>query len=474
MNKKIGIGIAVAAVVVVAGAVGTSYVMGGKLEDGFKDSAVQLSRHNIKVEVTSYERGTFSSHAKTLWTMEQGGDPLQFTAEHDISHGPLPRGHAAEIHTVFSLPNGSREDLVAALNGRAPVELTTAVGWGWGTSNVMTSPVVTGKINDADMNWGGMKIEWDMPADMKAAKGTASFPAFKSTAAEGGSLALDNTTMRFDIKQPKDKKFWTGPFAMIVANLTIQPEDADKQPSSIKNLSMDTDTILKDDVLEMIFKTRIQNAQIEDKKADDIVLEAALHNIDANWVNQVVELSQRKDLMKSNDKESDDDEAQATQDEQRHTDLRDELFKTVTQMLARQPEFEIKNLSMRTKDGVSEFAAAIKYLGDGANLRDLPKDVKVSLNAKLPKPAMEGMMTARTRNSLIENLGEEDHTPEEFDEAAKTQALAHIQMLQEHGIFEEKDGVMNTQIVYEKGAFQVNGKPLDATGTSVLFGTLTE
>ncbi|CAM4156901.1 YdgA family protein [Comamonas aquatilis] len=474
MNKKIGAGIA-AAVVLVTGVLGTSYYMGGKLQQDFTNAAAQWSRDDLKIQITSYERGAFSSAAKTVWTLDQDGDPVQFTAEHKISHGPLPMGHAAQINTLFHLPDDADPGLKAALNGRAPVQLLTKVGWGHSTSNLMTSPPVKARVNDSDMDWGGMTIQWDMPSDMKAIKGTASIPAlqFKD---EEGSMSLEKACMRFDVLQPKGQQFWIGPMNMAIDKVTTTHAEPDSLPSSIQGLSLDSDTVLKTDTLEMTLKGGIKSAQMQGKTADDLVWDLSLRNIDAAWLNHVMELSQKK----SPDQEQTDSEDDGSDDAESPNpggiDLRQAMLKTISQALARKPEIEIKRLAMRTPEGVSEFAATLQYLGDGENLNKLPTDLKLTLKTSLPKPVMESMITARKRNQLIEALDEEDndYSMEDFERTAKIQAAADIQMLQKSGIFEDKSGLMSTQIVYEAGMFQVNGKPLDGEGTAMLFGTLTD
>lgn len=474
MNKKIGVGIAAAAAVLVTGALGTSYYMGGKLQQEFTQAASQWSHDDLTIQLTSYERGAFSSSAKTVWTVDQDGDPVQFTAEHKISHGPLPMGDAAQINTLFHLPDDADPELKAALKGRAPVQLLTKVGWGRSTTNLMTSPPVKARINDSDMDWGGMSIQWDMPSDMKAAKGTASFPALQFKDDEG-SLSLEKASVRFDILQPKGQQFWTGPMALAIDKMSTAYTDQNQPPSEVKGLSLDSDTVFKTDVLEMTLKGGIKNAQLQGKQVDDLVWDLSLRNIDAAWVNHVMALSQKK----SPDQEQTDSEDDGSEDAESQNpdgiDIRQAMLKTISQALAHKPEIEIKRLAMRTPEGVTEFAATLQYLGDGENLNKLPADLKLTLKTSLPKPMLESMITARKRNHLLEILEEDsDYSEEEFERTAKLQAAADMQRLQESGVFEDKNGLMSTHLVYEAGAFQANGKPLDDRGTALLFGTFTD
>ena len=462
MSKKLAIGIAAAVVVVAGGAMGTSYYMGGKLQAEFTNGIGKLNQHGVSAQVTSYERGLFSSTAKTEWTLGSGEEPTKFTAEHKISHGPLPMGHAAEIHTAFSLPADADAELKTALNGRAPVEVVTKVGWSRSSSNLMTSPAVVAKVKDSEMNWGGMKIEWDMPADMKAAKGTANFAglAFKD---EEGSTAMEKTSMRFDVKQPKDQQFWVGPFAMMVDKVTATrvDEDGKSSSSSFEGLSMDSDTTLKEDLVEMSLKGALKSAKLEDSKADDLVLDVVLRNIDAAWLNHFMEMAKRKTAAEG-------------EDDDMGSDFRETLMKTVTKALARQPAIEIKRIAMRTPEGLSEFGAALQYLGDGENMSNPFQDLKVSLNANVPKPVLDSYMQSRKRKGMLALMDEDEPNLKDVDEAAKVSAQASIQSLKDQGIFEEKAGMMTTQIVYAKGEFQVNGKKLGDDGAAILMGEALE
>ena len=460
MSKKVGIGIAAAAVVIAAGAMGTSYYMGGKLQQEFTEKLPQLNTQGVSVKVVSYERGAFSSTAKTSWTLEGSDEPVQFMAEHKISHGPLPMGHAAQIHTSFQLPADTDEAVKTALNGRSPLEVNTKIGWSRSSSSVMTSPAITARIKDSDMTWGGMKAEWDMPADMRAAKGTADFAAlhFKD---EDGSAGMDKAQMRFDIKQPEGQKFWVGPFAMSIDKFAFlrNEEEGKTSASSFEGISMDSDTILKDGVVEMTLKSGIKSAKLEDAKADDLLLDMSFHNLDAAWFNDVIDMSKRKTASTEEGEES----------EGLEPDLREKLMKNLTQALARKPSIDFKRISLRTEDGVSEFGASIAYTGDGQKMRNLVEDIKLSFKADVPSKALDNFLTSRKKKAMLALFEDDsDYKPEEIAETAKEQAQASVHALKEQGILLEKDGKLNVEIVYANGEIQANGKALDADGTALL------
>ena len=269
--------------------------------------------------------------------------------------------------------------------------------------------------------------------------------------------------MRFDVKQPKDQQFWVGPFAMMVDKVTATrvDEDGKSSSSSFEGLTMDSDTTLKEDLVEMSLKGALKSAKLEDSKADDLVLDVVLRNIDAAWLNHFMEMAKRKTAAEG-------------EDDDMGSDFRDTLMKTVTKALARQPAIEIKRIAMRTPEGLSEFGAALQYLGDGENMSNPFQDLKVSLNANVPKSVLDSYMQSRKRKGMLALMDEDEPNLKEVDEAAKVSAQASIQSLKDQGIFEEKAGMMTTQIVYAKGEFQVNGKKLGDDGAAILMGEALE
>ena len=144
-------------------------------------------------------------------------------------------------------------------------------------------------------------------------------------------------------------------------------------------------------------------------------------------------------------------------------------MKNLTQALARKPSIDFKRISLRTEDGVSEFGASVAYTGDGQKMQNLVEDVKLSFKADVPSKALDTFLTSRKKNAMLALFEDDsDYKPEEIAAAAKEQAQASLQALKEQGILVEKDGKLNTQIVYTNGEIQVNGKTLDADGTAVL------
>lgn len=101
----------------VAGALATSYYVGGRIEQAIEQTADSWAEGSgVTVQVMDYERGIISSKATTLWSIATEDDTYEITAKHDILHGPWPMGKAAKVVSRFLLPEGTDPALVKALS----------------------------------------------------------------------------------------------------------------------------------------------------------------------------------------------------------------------------------------------------------------------------------------------------------------------------------------------------------------------
>ena len=320
--SKAGIGLAVAAVAVV-GALGTSYYMGSRVQHGFEEFASTLQQGNkqLRVKIISYERGLFSSTAQTEWTLASRSAQWSFKANHRISHGPMPRGHAAEIDTDFLLNDDADPGLKTALAGKAPLSAHTVVNWNQSADGTLNSPAFTAQLKNATYDWGGMTAALSMGAHSTAIKGKAEFAGLGFTDPQQKGLQIKGGTMEMDLQQAKGHDFLVGPFKVALASMTMKGplggasagdeeendgDEADGADSAqapapaaeietvaLEGLSFDTNTVLAGDVVNLDMKTSIKTIDIPKYKVSDVALDFAMLNFDAAWLGQVQQLSRQ-------------------------------------------------------------------------------------------------------------------------------------------------------------------------------------
>ena len=220
MNKW-GIGVSAAVAALLAGGALTCYVMGGKVQSGLEATAQEWSKPPLTVQVQRYERGLFSSTAQTLWTLNTGEEILTFTANHAISHGPWPRGHAAEIDTHFAISPDAPPELVSLYKDQSPLAWKTTIGWTQSSHHTLASPAVEGRFDKEQISFAGLTADFDMTADLKGMKGTATMPRLQiastgpAEADEEGATAAPPRccckAMRCDLtcSSPRGRSSWS-------------------------------------------------------------------------------------------------------------------------------------------------------------------------------------------------------------------------------------------------------------------------
>lgn len=448
--KKTGIAIAAAAAALLAAGAATSYVMGGKVQAGLERTAEEWSQPPLAIQVQSYERGWFSSTATTLWTVTTGDEPLQFTAQHAIQHGPWPRLHAAEILSTFAVNDDAPPEWVTAYKGKAPLVWRATVGWTQTSQHVLASPAIEGNFDGDQLRFGGFTADFEMPADGKGMKGTAQMPALalQTRADEQGSAPVDlqlaGSMVRFDVKQAAQQAFMVGSFHWALDQLRSTPHNG--EAVTISGLVMDADTQLQGDVVHTTVSTQVQSLASPTYKASDIAVDVGLHNLDAAWLNQFTQGSQQL--------QGDPQALQAL------------LLGGMQQLLAKKPVLEIKRLRWRTDDGVSELSASLAYQGDAAGLANPLAHVKASAQLNLPKPVLQSLMRAKARDAYLEQMEDAGQAPDvqQLTDAAQADATARIAMLVQSGILVEQGNQVTAQMDYTDGQVQANGKTLDGNG----------
>lgn len=492
MNKWAVGGVALAAVAV-AGVLGGSYVMGGPIEAGFQNAAVRASGDGLTVEVLRYERGWLHSTAETLWTYDSGNaneavgdeeedaddassadaatphESVQFKVTHRITHGPWAMGHAAQVDSDFLLTAGANPQLQAVLKDRPALQVRSNVGWGRSSSHSASAPPLQWTSEATTITWGGLQAQWQMPADLRGVQGQLQLPTLRMQDAAQGQLELTGASLQLDLQQPAGQPLLTGPWKLQLASLVHQPaaaeagaDEADKahhkdERFAIQALQLDSRTTLQGDAAQMALNGTLQSLHIGGHQASDVVLEAALRNLDAAWLQQA--LSWRQD-----------GSAAAAERLQ-------QLTQQLPQVLARQPALDISRLSLRTPEGLSELGATLAYAGNGQQPQQLLQDLQASLRAQLPEPVLRDLLVQRARHGLLQLLEEEgrdDVDAADLEAAVQTNVTERLATLKTLGALQAEGPRWRSQLDMSQGQLRLNGQSLDAAASQQLLQALLQ
>lgn len=437
------IGVAVAAVV------GGSYVVGGSVETGFKANVAAMNSGGLQVRVVDYRRGLFGAQAQTLWTFDEGDEPIEFSVTHDIDHGPLPAGKAAQVRSQLVVPEDLAQTLGSALQGRAPLEVETRVGWRGEQVHRISSPAYTGKIgDDLDLNWGGIRGEFTVSGDGLHARGSIEAPALDIRDQEGSALVVERVALTLDSQRPQPYRFWTGPSSIKVKRAAFS--SAGEGVFELEGLQLGSMAALDGEVVNLSVDFGLDKAVGGGETVEAVSFVLALDRIDAGALDAIARIAQEA--------------GSAAEDmEARQARLVGGLMEQLPVLLSRSPVIELKKMGARLVEGAAELGVRIAYTGSGDMSAFNPvNDVTGNLRLSLPKALLLRLVEMKERQTILDYVAEMeiDADSQEIEDAVRTAVAERLQSIAGGGLLEEKDGLLTSAVSYKDGAFEVNGRAL--------------
>ena len=438
--KKMAIGVLGTGALVLAAALGTSYYVGGKIQQSFEKTALDWSTEDgFSVSVLEYERGIIGSKAKTQWSFVDEEERFDITATHHITHGPWAKGQGGSMDSRFELPQDSDPDLRQALQGRAVLQMLSQMAWSGATEHSISSPEVAVNFADgSDLSWGGMQAQLNLSAQRNAAQGWARMPALQLKSEDGSRLEVQDTALEFSGAVVPGHSFWDGPASMKISSIKVfEPED--RASITLQGIALDTATTVRGEMIDNDFKIKVANMDAPGYRTSGLVMDLRLKNIDATWLDQVMI---------------------STQGNMRDEAHRMELMRSLPVFLGRKPEIAIERFAIRTPEGQSELSARLAYQGENSSTFDPVTDLYGVLRLSMPTDLLALLMGEKVRSdylNLLEQLGQEmadDALQAEVQNGAKKRMDALIAQ----GFVKTQGDMSTSELEYSQGEFKLNGK----------------
>ncbi|AWI80064.1 MAG: hypothetical protein CVU19_03765 [Betaproteobacteria bacterium HGW-Betaproteobacteria-13] len=452
--------------VVVAGAIGAaalalvggSYAIGGNIESGFRDSMMAMSSPAVQIRVLDYKRGIFGAEAHTLWTLNDGDEPIDFRVTHHIDHGPFPAGRAAQVHSDVVLPAELKDGFDAALQGRSPLEVLTLVGWGGELQHRISSPDYRGKAGEAmDLVWGGINGEIRISADRQQAKGRIDLPLLDVRDPDGNVLVVENLALTLDSARPQQYRFWTGPSSLSVGRASFSARGGEAS-FNLDGLKIESQAALDGEVVNMSVDFGVKQMVGGGETVDDLSFVLALERIDAGALDSITRSVEQT-------------AGEAADIEAQQAELMGAVMQQLPVMLKRSPAIELKRVGASLNEGRAEMGARIDYVGTEGEAGMNPfSDLVASLRVSIPKALLVRLIEMSERQSIVGYVTEMeiDASDAEIDQAVSAAVNERVAGITGNGVVLEKDGLLTTDMRYKDGALLVNGEPLDPEALGAL------
>jgi uncharacterized protein YdgA (DUF945 family) len=459
-SVKIVAGVVVVAAVAVAA--GSTYVAGSKAESVFRTELVGAIKpaSGISVEVLDYNRSFLSATAKTKWTIRHpdGEGPLfDFTFNHDIKHGLLGAGASAvRVHSELQTPEVFAEDLKSVFGDKSVLTVDSNIGWGGGQSHHVSSPEYRGKVPESapkfDLFWGGIEGDITVDGGGKRARLDITLPGLSSEDPdEGNKVVVGAIKITSDSSKSAQHFFWTGSANLSVAS--IQASIDDKPPFSLEQFSVSSEVVPKDETLDLVLKFGAGKIEAAGQKIDGAKATLAYENIDIGAFDAFAQVL--------------DGAASAEELEAKFVPL---ILEQAPVLLGRKPAVALRDVGVTFPEGSFKFDLRVAYVGGGQVEAFNPgTDLAGELNLSFPRALVTRLLGAQVRAAVggrgsddeDEDEDDEEDGEENIDEVVNDQVDQQLAMLTGTGLFEEKEGVFSSAVIYKEGGFTVNGKAFD-------------
>jgi uncharacterized protein YdgA (DUF945 family) len=441
------------------------YWVGGQARNQYDLMLAQINRSNcIEVSNKSYERGLFSSRALTsvVFTQPGGGDSIKFIIVNSIHHGPVVflrnphlKGGLQVVLTVIQTqlsPDDCAEGLKKLLEKVPELrssEIMTAISLDGSAESYCDVPafektLTNDKSEEIVVQWGGLGANFIFNALLGEASGSYSAPSLQVTE--------KNDLLRVKNIQG-DMNSHIGIKGIAVGSMAFSAEsvEAFEQGESSLNLTglgVQAESGFSGETVSGSIRIAFDKLNAGGLGLGPLVIELEARKLDADV------LSRFEHMMPELQKNASGGAADVDNDKAMHLFLN----KMLVDLLAKSPEFELKQLKIRTDKGDLSGSAKVVFSDLGENLAGNILALLGSIDANAELSVSEALFFFLAENAL------RDGSTPDSGRAANKGAGEIAKGLLAQNIMVRDNGAFKSSAAYKHGRLSVNGRKMDLSG----------
>lgn len=372
--------------------------------------------------------------------------PLQIQIINYIQHGPVPGivGVAAgKIETELVLDASTLAEIKKVFGDKKFVEIRTLLNYRGGGSFAITSPAVKTSVGVSQdkLDWKGLRFEIGFDAAYKKLNFNFNSPGLEINAANGGITAkVGEIKMQGDAERAYPDGFiYLGTSKATINSFSFTNAQAQNKGINLKDISLESLTSIKNDLLNAGLKFGIANIMMNDTNIGNFHYDYSLQRLHAPSANQFFVLLREMDLHQK-------DAAAAVEMQKKLKELGIEILK-------HDPVVALDRLSLASKNG--EFKAAAKFGFVGVQAEDF--EVPTALLSK-----MEVSGQASLTGNLADDFIDASQTDPEARAMMRSLFYSQIDAWETQGYIKRDDKVSRADFSWKLGQMLVNGKPFPA------------
>lgn len=455
--KRLFLGVLVFAAGLYFGAV---FMVGGQVRDRYFAELQNGGRYGfLSFSNLEYERGLFSSSARTLVTATQteggeGGDGNStFTVRHVIHHGPLPApfgGHGlkpslalVESRVEARARDGQSGGLFAQFPELGDATAILRIGFDGAVDGDLAVPALDRTADGERLAWGGLQGRFRYDQATGAVRGELSTPTVTLESAEG-RVELEGFTTRFDLVEILPLLFVGKVDAGLATARLGRPGDDEVLVSNLR--------LASDSGGDGAFVHSRQTLEIEAIVADGathgpMTCDLEIRNLDARALSDF-QLRLREISTTSRDA----DEFAA-----RTLEVYARLF---TQLAAGSPELRVSRLRLATSMGDVAGSLSVKLDAPSEAAAGNPLLLLRHLDASAELAVAESVVTGLLRMDVEAGQADGAMAAEEVEALVHQRFAGEVEPLLGRNLLVRDGSDLKTRAVFSKGSLTVNGQEM--------------
>jgi uncharacterized protein YdgA (DUF945 family) len=458
--KKIFTAILFFCLAIILAYAGASYWIGGQALQQHQRLMAQINGYDfVEVSNKSYERGLFSSSALTTFTFTQPGlgDAIKFSIINSIYHGPfvfLRNRHIktglqpvlAVIQTRLA-PDGCSEDMkkllekIPELQSSEAITVTSLDGGAETYCDVppFQKKLANDKKEEYEVQWGGFGAQSKFDAQLGEASGAYNAPSLQ-VSDKNNLLRIKNIHGDFD-SHPGLKGIAVG--AMTFSIDGVEASDKGDGAFNLSSFVMKAESGFSGETVNCSIQLGFDKLTGGGLILGPLAIEFEARKLDA-------EVLSRFDRMTR----------EMRQKAAANTDVAmDSLVRKILgDLIAKSPEFEIKQLVIRTDKGDLNGKAKLAFSGLGENSAGNILALLTSIDASAELSVSEALFFFIAENTL-----RSDSAPDS-EKAAKHSAGEFAKGLLTQNVMIRDNGCFKSSASYKHCRLSVNGRKMDFSG----------
>ncbi len=445
------------ALVVAYGA--ASYWIGGLARNQHDLLIAQLNSSNcLDASIKSYERGLFSSRALTTFTLilPESGDSVKFSIISHIYHGPfvfLENPHMKRnLRPVLAVmrtrlaPGDSGEALKKIL-GKIPEletsEILTVLSTDGSGESYLDVPSFQKKCPDekggqVEVEWRGFIAQCKFDLQLGEAAGSCSSPSLQVTRQNELLLVKD---IQGDFNSHHGiKGISVGSAALSIGSIEVMEKE--DTTFNLTSFGLKAESWVSGETINGALRLSFEKLKAEDLELGPFVMEFDARKLDAEVLSHFQKIV--PELRKK----------AAEQTGSANREIEKIFIQMTVDLLAKSPEFEIKQLTVRTDRGDLIGRARLSFAGPGKNIAGNILAVLGSIDASAELSVSEALLYLVAEN-VFRGASAQD------PESAKTGANELVTRLMAAKYIISEGGSFKSNATFKNCTLTVNGRKMD-------------